>query len=93
MREGPGYVLTANPSPWLRPVMPEQMTRGIDRESLRTYLCLLVAAVWAGSAVASAVSPTYHPDPAINGIFGGMITLLLGPWNKDDDDADEDKGK
>lgn len=63
------------------------MTRQLDRDRLRNTLCLLVAGVWAGSVLASFVSRTYHPDPAINGIFGGMLTLLLGPWqnNRDGD--------
>lgn len=61
------------------------VTGSVDRDRLRNSLCWLVAGAWAASEVASFVSRTYHPDPAINGLFGGMLTLLFKPWNNDRD--------
>lgn len=48
-----------------------------------TGLCILVAVVWAASIGRSIIDDGYKPDPAINGIFGGVIgtAVALGGKN------------
>lgn len=48
-------------------------------KSLATALVVVVVIVWAANFFAQFVIGGYHPDPAINGLFGTSIVSVLLP--------------
>lgn len=59
---------------------------------VRDALILLVTVAWLVSVVASAVSPSYTPDPSINGAFGLVVGAVLAAGKKDEEKDAPDPG-
>ncbi len=69
------------------------MTEGLGpmlSDRARNALCLAVTLAWIANIVASIFNNAYHPDPAINGIFSGMIGAVLAASSGKKDSGEKD---
>lgn len=60
-------------------------------ERVRNALCGLVALAWVANILVSMVNADYKPDPAVNGVFSGMIGAVLAASTGKKHNGDSEK--